>query len=247
MPRGASRPFLNCIKVGAALAYLSLPPIPTFASRMFVFASFLFAAGLSITSASPLASHILQHSRPSAPAGFTPVGSVAPEQTISFRLALTASNASGLEAKLASLSNPSSPDYMQWLSAGACTRASLAIATNSQYCACRRSRCSPAAVAGVCRGVQCVRLHQRPSNDRRCWARFPRKLPLRRLVPALSTPDCSGAYPPHAVVLTAICIGRPCGRRLSDDIFQRASSTHEGTGYPSYLCASPGAIVGSVR
>jgi hypothetical protein len=43
-----------------------------------------------------------------------------PEQQMTFRVALKSNNVSGLEARLASISDPRSATYGQWLSAGAC-------------------------------------------------------------------------------------------------------------------------------
>jgi hypothetical protein len=70
--------------------------------------------------ASPLPSHVHQHARSFAPNGFSHVGAATPEQQINFRVALKASNVSGLAAKLASISDPRSATYGQWLTAGMC-------------------------------------------------------------------------------------------------------------------------------
>jgi tripeptidyl-peptidase-1 len=69
--------------------------------------------------ASPLPSHVHQHARSIAPNGFSHIGPATPEQQITFRVALKANNVSGLQERLASISDPRSSTYGQWLSAGA--------------------------------------------------------------------------------------------------------------------------------
>jgi tripeptidyl-peptidase-1 len=69
--------------------------------------------------ASASAQFVLHNSRTAPPSGYTHQGSAPAEQTLALRVALASNNLAGLEAKLLDISNPSSPDYAKWLSAGA--------------------------------------------------------------------------------------------------------------------------------
>jgi subtilase family serine protease len=57
-------------------------------------------------------------SRPNPPPGFVHYGAAQPSEAITLRVALVSANTAGLEAKLQRISNPMSPEYGQWLTAG---------------------------------------------------------------------------------------------------------------------------------
>jgi subtilase family serine protease len=65
-------------------------------------------------------SHVPHASRPAPPTGFLHQGAAPEAQTITLRVGLASANTAGLEAKLRSISNPTSPEYGQWLTAGIC-------------------------------------------------------------------------------------------------------------------------------
>lgn len=58
---------------------------------------------------------IQQHSRPAPPIGFVINSPALPSELITFRIALAANNLSGLEEKVLAISDPSNPEYGQFL------------------------------------------------------------------------------------------------------------------------------------
>ncbi|KAJ7763283.1 family S53 protease-like protein [Mycena metata] len=77
-----------------------------------------FLSILSVASGLSVASErmVVQHSRPSAPAGFVSQGAAPATEIFSFRLALASNNLAGLQQKLVSVSTPGSSEFRQWLS-----------------------------------------------------------------------------------------------------------------------------------
>jgi tripeptidyl-peptidase-1 len=63
---------------------------------------------------------VLHDSRPTPPHGFVHHGAAPTHQTLTLRVGLASANMSGLEATLQRISNPASPEYGQWLTAGMC-------------------------------------------------------------------------------------------------------------------------------
>jgi tripeptidyl-peptidase-1 len=63
---------------------------------------------------------VLHDKRDAPPAGFVHHGAAPSAQTITLRVGLASADTSGLEAKLHSISDPTSPEYSQWLTAGVC-------------------------------------------------------------------------------------------------------------------------------
>lgn len=59
---------------------------------------------------------VIHDSRASAPAGFVAAGLAPGDQVLNLRIALTQSDASGLEQRLLEVSDPAHPDFRQWLS-----------------------------------------------------------------------------------------------------------------------------------
>ena len=59
---------------------------------------------------------VVKHSRSSAPTSFVLKGPASSNDSVTIRLALTSNNKDGLQQKLDTISNPSSPDYGKWLS-----------------------------------------------------------------------------------------------------------------------------------
>jgi tripeptidyl-peptidase-1 len=72
--------------------------------------------------ASASAQFVLHNSRAAPPSGYTHQGPAPAGQTLALRVALASNNIAGLEAKLLDISNPESPNYAKWLSAGVCLR-----------------------------------------------------------------------------------------------------------------------------
>jgi tripeptidyl-peptidase-1 len=68
--------------------------------------------------ASASAQFVLHNSRAAPPSGYTHQGPAPASQTLTLRVALASNNIAGLEAKLLDISNPASPNYAKWLSAG---------------------------------------------------------------------------------------------------------------------------------
>jgi hypothetical protein len=143
--------------------------------------------------ASPLPSHVLQHARSAPPRGFTLVEAATADQQMTFRVALKANNISGLEARLAMISDPHSATYRQWLSAGTC--AIMCAPVELDPPACRRSQRPHAAVTGLRRSFQCLRPRARSaSNGRRRTRRMDvvhdqrlsRQHPVRCVFPSVS-------------------------------------------------------------
>jgi tripeptidyl-peptidase-1 len=64
---------------------------------------------------------VLHDSRSTHPQGFAHHGAAPAAQVIKLRVGLASANTAGLEAKLQSISNPTSPEYGQWLTAGMCS------------------------------------------------------------------------------------------------------------------------------
>ncbi|KAJ7795865.1 subtilisin-like protein [Mycena olivaceomarginata] len=71
---------------------------------------------LSVVVAASAGPMVLHERRTAVPSGFVRHGAAPANQTITLRVALTASNVGGLEEKLTSLATPGSPDFRQWLS-----------------------------------------------------------------------------------------------------------------------------------
>jgi hypothetical protein len=179
-----------------------------------------------------LPSFVLQHGRSSAPSAFALVGPAMPEQQMTFRVALKSNNVSGLEARLAIISDPRSATYGQWLSAGASVIRVLPGCHSSDPCTCRRHHRPHEAIAEVHRGVQCLRQNQwtECNHCRRTRRmdvvhdqRLPRKLPLRRVFSAVPARIYSGLHHPNSVVLSAGRPRRPRGYGLPNDDLWHAS------------------------
>jgi tripeptidyl-peptidase-1 len=76
-----------------------------------------FAALLSLVAAA--AGSLVPHDRRAAPpAGFLHQGIAPASQTLTLRVGLRSADTAGLETKLQSISNPTSSEYAQWLTAG---------------------------------------------------------------------------------------------------------------------------------
>jgi tripeptidyl-peptidase-1 len=76
-----------------------------------------FVALLSLVGAT--AGALVPHDSRLAPlAGFIHQGTAPGSQTITLRVGLASANIAGLEQKLNSISNPTSSEYGQWLTAG---------------------------------------------------------------------------------------------------------------------------------
>jgi tripeptidyl-peptidase-1 len=63
---------------------------------------------------------VLHDSRSAHPEGFVHHGAALATQAIKLRVGLASANITGLQAKLQSISDPTSPEYGQWLTAGMC-------------------------------------------------------------------------------------------------------------------------------
>jgi tripeptidyl-peptidase I len=70
---------------------------------------------LAVTAAGSL---IPYDSRSTPPAGFVHKGAAPASQSLTLRVGLASADVAGLETKLQSISNPTSDEYAQWLTAG---------------------------------------------------------------------------------------------------------------------------------
>lgn len=110
---------------------------------------------LSVVVAASAGPMVLHERRTAVPSGFVRHGAAPANQTITLRVALTASNVGGLEEKIASLATPGSPDFRQWLSKDDVRAFSLTSSTRLKHFA-GKSLCQPIPRNGLCFRCFCI-------------------------------------------------------------------------------------------